>query len=95
MLTESTAGKFNGAVILISSSEVRVLLQRKLLKTYISAESRRYPEGFTDKEDFWTSVYSIPRVIAYNTKLVRPDAVPKSYDEQLATTLEKQFRPVR
>ena len=42
-----------------------------------------YPEGFTDKDGFWTSVYSIPRVIAYNTNLVKPDVAPKSFDDVL------------
>lgn len=91
IVTESMAGKFAGDVILISSFEVRVLLQRKLLQKYVSAESRHYPEGFTDKEGFWTSVYSIPRVIAYNTKLVRPDAVPKSYDDLLLPRWRNSF----
>src|SRR5215216_1887970 len=91
ILTEATAGKFNGDVILISSFEVRVLLQRKLLQKYVSPESRFYPEGFTDKEGFWTSVYSIPRVIAYNSKLVRPDAVPKSYDDLLLPRWKNSF----
>ena len=83
ILTETTAGKFNGDAILISSFEVRVLLQKKLLQKYASPHSQFYPEGFTDKEGFWTSVYSIPRVIAYNTNLVRGDAVPKTFDDLL------------
>ena len=91
ILTESTAGKFNGDVILISSFEVRVLLQKKLLQKYASPESRAYPEGFTDKEGFWTSVYSIPRVIAYNSKLVRSDAVPKSYEDLLQPRWKNSF----
>ena len=83
ILTESTTGKFNGDVILISSFEVRVLMQKKLLQKYVSPHSQFYPEGFTDKEGFWTSVYSIPRVIAYNTKLVRSDLAPKIFDDLL------------
>ena len=83
ILTEASAGKFSADVVLISSFEVRVLIQKKLLQKYLSAESRFYPEGFTDKDGYWTSVYSIPRVMAYNTKLVRPDAVPKTYEDLL------------
>jgi iron(III) transport system substrate-binding protein len=83
ILTESTTGKFNGDAIMISSFEVRVLLQKKLLQKYVSPHSQFYPEGFTDKDGFWTSVYSIPRIIAYNTKLVRPDVAPKSFDDLL------------
>jgi ABC-type Fe3+ transport system substrate-binding protein len=83
ILTEASAGKFTADVILISSLEVRVLLQRKLLQRYVSAESQSYPEGFTDRDGYWTSVYSIPRVMAYNTKLVKAEAAPKSYDDLL------------
>jgi iron(III) transport system substrate-binding protein len=83
ILTESVANKFNGDAIMISSFEVRVLLQKKLLQKYVSPHSQYFPEGFTDKEGFWTSVYSIPRVIAYNTKLVKPDAAPKSFEDIL------------
>src|SRR5215475_15462520 len=83
ILTETGAGKFNGDVILISSFEVRVLMQKKLLQKYLSPESRFYPEGFTDKDGYWTSVYSIPRVMAYNTKLVQPNAAPKTYEDLL------------
>ena len=83
ILTESTSGKFNGDVIMISSFEVRVLLQKKLLQKYVSPHSQAYPEGFTDKDGFWTSVYSIPRVIAYNTKLVPPQLAPKTFDDVL------------
>jgi iron(III) transport system substrate-binding protein len=83
ILTEARAGKFTADVILISSFEVRVLMQKKLLQRYISAESQFYPAGFTDKDGYWTSVYSIPRVMAYNTTLVKADAAPKSYDDLL------------
>ena len=83
ILTESSTGKFNGDVIMISSFEVRVLLQRKLLQKYVSPNSQYYPEGFTDKDGFWTSVYSIPRVIAYNTNLVKPDVAPKTFNDVL------------
>ena len=83
ILTETSAGKFNGDVILISSFEVRVLMQKKLLQKYISPQSQHYPEGFFDRDGFWTSVYSIPRVIAYNTKLVGIDAAPKTFEDLL------------
>ena len=78
ILTESASSKFNGDAIMISSFEVRVLLQKKLLQRYVSPHAQYYPEGFTDKDGYWTSVYSIPRVIAYNTKLVKPDVAPKT-----------------
>ena len=91
ILTETNAGKFNGDVILISSFEIRVLLQKKLLQKYVSPESSRYAEGFTDKEGYWTSVYSIPRVVAYNTKQVRSDVAPKTYEDLLQPRWKNSF----
>jgi len=83
ILTESVANKFNGDAIMISSFEVRVLLQKKLLQRYVSPHSQYFPEGFTDKDGYWTSVYSIPRVIAYNTKMVKPELAPKTFEDIL------------
>jgi len=83
ILTEARAGKFEADVVLISSFEVRVLLQRELLQQYISPESRHYVEGFKDPKGFWTSVYSIPRVIGYNTSLVPANLAPTSYEDLL------------
>ena len=91
ILTETATAQFNGDVILISSFEVRVLLQKKLLQRYRSPESASYPDGFTDKAGYWTSVYSIPRVLAYNTKLVRADAAPRSYEELLQPRWKSSF----
>ncbi len=91
ILTEARAGKFNADDILISSFEVRVLLQRGLVQKYASPESRYYPQGFKDPDGFWTSVYSIPRVIAYNTKLVPRGAAPKSYEDLLDPTWREKI----
>ena len=91
ILTETGAGRFDGDVILISSFEVRVLIQKKLLQKYLSPERSNYPEGFTDKEGYWTSVYSIPRVVAYNTKLLRADAAPKTYEDLLQPRWKNSF----
>jgi ABC-type Fe3+ transport system substrate-binding protein len=91
ILTETSAGKFNGDVILISSFEIRVLLQKKLLQKYLSPESSHYAEGFTDRDGYWTSVYSIPRVVVYNTKLVPADVAPKSYEDLIQPRWKNNF----
>lgn len=83
ILMEDRAGKFNADVVIISSLEVRVLIQKKLLQKYVSPESQYYNTGFINKEGYWTSLYSIPRVTMYNTKLVKPNEVPKTYEDLL------------
>ena len=91
ILTESVSNKFNGDAIMISSFEVRVLLQKKLLQKYVSPHSQYFPEGFTDKDGYWTSVYSIPRVIAYNTKMVKPELAPKTFEDILQPRWKNSF----
>lgn len=59
---EDSAGKFNADVVIISSLEIRVLMQKKLLQKYVSPERQYYNKEFTNKEGYWTSLYSIPRV---------------------------------
>jgi len=59
------------------------LSRADLFQPYDSPERRAFPEDFKDKEGLWTSVYHNASVIAYNTNLVKPDDVPKSYDDLL------------
>jgi ABC-type Fe3+ transport system substrate-binding protein len=54
-----------------------------LFQPYNSPERSAYPEGFKDKESLWTSMYHNAGTIQYNTNLVKPDDVPKSYDDLL------------
>jgi iron(III) transport system substrate-binding protein len=50
ILTESVANKFNGDAIMISSFEVRVLLQKKLLQRYVSPHSQYFPRASPTKK---------------------------------------------
>jgi len=44
---------------------------------------KRYREEMMDKDGYWTAGYHVVVVFGYNTKLVRKDDVPKSYDDLL------------
>jgi len=54
-----------------------------LLGTYKSPEREAVQDFCKDKEGYWTGDYVNAGVIAYNTKLVPPDRVPKSYQDFL------------
>jgi len=54
-----------------------------LLTKYRSLEREAYPDALKDKEGYWTAVYLNAMTIAYNTRLVRPEDVPKSYEDLL------------
>ncbi len=58
-----------------------VLKSRGVLAPYQSANAAGIPATFKDAEGFWTGFSARIRVIVYNTKLVKPEDVPKSiYD---------------
>ena len=46
-------------------------------------ERRAFLDDFKDKEGYWTSVYHNASIIAYNTNLLKPADLPKSYDDLL------------
>jgi len=54
-----------------------------LLGIYKSPEREAIPEYAKDADGYWTSDYINVGVIAYNTKLVPPDKIPKSYQDLL------------
>ncbi|HEY2989595.1 MAG TPA: extracellular solute-binding protein [Candidatus Binatia bacterium] len=82
-LTEVKAGQFFPDVYQSSIFPVTTLLQRGLLGKYVSPERAAYSDTLKDKEGYWTAVYLNAMTIAYNTRMVKPDEVPKSYQDLL------------
>ena len=82
-LTEVKAGQFLPDVYQSSIFPMTTLMQRGLLGKYLSPERAVYADAFKDKEGFWTAAYINAMTMAYNTRMVKPDEVPKSYDELL------------
>jgi iron(III) transport system substrate-binding protein len=82
-LTEAKAGQFFPDVYQSSIFPVMTLLQRGLLGKYVSPERGAFPGALKDKEGYWTAVYLNAMTIAYNTRMVKPDEVPKSYQDLL------------
>lgn len=56
------------------------LMQRKLLASYRSPETRMIPEDLVDREGFWTAYYVNSYVLGWNTRQVRREEVPKTYE---------------
>jgi iron(III) transport system substrate-binding protein len=55
-----------------------VLKSRDVLAPYKSPSADGIPAALRDPEGYWTGFSARMRVIAYNTKLVKPDEAPKS-----------------
>ncbi|OGQ83068.1 MAG: hypothetical protein A3F90_20045 [Deltaproteobacteria bacterium RIFCSPLOWO2_12_FULL_60_19] len=82
-LTEVKAGRFFPDVYQSSIFPVMTLQQRGLLGKHNSPERGAYADAFKDKEGYWTAAYVNAMTVAYNTRLVKPDEVPKSYQDLL------------
>ena len=82
-LAEARAGKFGADVYDSSLEQIAIMKQKGLLMKYYGPESKAIPEDYRDPEGFWTATYILPCVIAYNTKIVAPHDVPKTYEDLL------------
>lgn len=55
-----------------------VLKSRHVLAPYRAPQAAGFPDTLVDPEGYWTGFSARIRVIAYNTKLVKPEDAPKS-----------------
>lgn len=83
VLQEHRAGVHLFDVISATSFQFYEIFKEDLFQKYDSLERRAFLDDFKDKDGFWTSAYHNASVIAYNTNLVKPTDLPKSYDDLL------------
>ena len=62
---------------------LRALKQRDVLGKYESPEYRFLPDDLKDKARLWASATLNTFVLVYNKRMVKPDDVPKTYDDLL------------
>jgi ABC-type Fe3+ transport system substrate-binding protein len=82
ILTEARAKRVSADVIQTVEFSMHILKRSGVLAAHISAGDSLYPKNFKD-EGFWTTVYYNPYVAAYNTRLVTPPMVPRTYADLL------------
>ncbi len=82
VLTEVRAGKLLADVLQGNGFVMYTLKKEGVLGYYLSPEDRFYAKEFKD-EGYWTTADTNIHVIAYNTKKVARENLPKSYDDLL------------
>lgn len=82
VLTEARAKKLSADVIQTVEFSMHIFSRSGLLARYIPQANSFYPKDFKD-EGYWTTVYYNAYVTAYNTRLVPPRLLPKTYDDLL------------
>src|SRR5215467_13939079 len=83
ILTEARGGRYDWDVVVGRGEMVIPLIDRKLLASYRSPESKMIDAQLVDDEGYWTAYYVNSFVLGWNTKLVKRDDVPKTYEALL------------
>ena len=82
--TEQRAGTHIWDAMNSTGFEPYVLLEQGYFAKYESAERKSFPEGHKDKEGMWTTMYTSPMIVSYNSKLVAAADLPKDYSDLLS-----------
>ena len=83
ILNEARGGLNAWDVVSTRGDSVLTLRNAKLITSYRSPESKFVDRDMVDDEGYWTAYYVNPYVLGYNTKMVKKDEVPKTYEELL------------
>lgn len=85
ILSEFSARAHIVDVILGSDSRggIPVFKQRGVIDKYDFPNRQHVAENLKDKDGYWTSLYNLTTVLAYNTGLVSANDVPKTFDDLL------------
>jgi ABC-type Fe3+ transport system substrate-binding protein len=83
ILNEARAQKGLFDVLNTNDESVLPLKKRGLIARYLSPEASYYDDDLKDKEGYWHTAYVIPWFLGYNTKMVRKEELPKTYEELL------------
>ncbi len=83
LVTEARGGQILWDVMDIAPEYVSSLEQEGLFTAYDSPERNDLPASLRDANGIWTSLYLNDNVITWNTKLVKPEDAPKTYEDLL------------
>jgi iron(III) transport system substrate-binding protein len=81
---EYRAGQYLVDIIATSGAYVHPLVKAGLMGKYLSPERAGIPNGFKDPDGHWTSWFLPVYSVAYNTKLVAAQDVPRTYADLLS-----------
>jgi iron(III) transport system substrate-binding protein len=82
-LTEARAGRHAVDVVQVDLSYGYQLLNANLIHAYSIAARNQYFDGTFDPAGYWHSMYYLTTALIYNSKALKPEQAPKSYEELL------------
>jgi ABC-type Fe3+ transport system substrate-binding protein len=83
ILFEEQARQRVADVIHTSVIETHILKKRGALSKYVPREAASFPSQYRDPEGLWTSAYASGTLLGYNSRQVKRDDAPKTYEHLL------------
>jgi len=83
IFTEARGGLYAWDVAVGRGEMVLPLMEKKLIAAYRSPETKMIDDDLVDNESYWTAYYVNGYVLGYNTKLVKKEDVPRTYEALL------------
>ena len=81
--TESRAGKHTADIVRTTDWYIDIFKKKGLLLQYDPPERKNIPDEMKDRDGFYTSLYLAVHALAYNTRMVPKNELPRSYDDLL------------
>lgn len=83
LVTEARAGRYEADVVEMDDSEMEALRRERLLAEFFSPSLKDLPPEILPKHRYYAPVRFNIFTLAYNTRLVKPEDVPNSYEDLL------------
>lgn len=83
VITEARGGRRAFDVMINSGFETHLLKKGNFFAPYFPKEINRYAQGFKEPLGYWTTFFTNTHVISYNDRQVKPEEVPRSYEDLL------------
>ncbi len=80
---EQKAGRYVTDVVSVGEFHILEMKKQGLITRYLSPETQAFTPEFKDPQGYWTCVYLTVGVLAYNTKRVKPEELPRRYEDLL------------
>jgi iron(III) transport system substrate-binding protein len=80
IMTEARVGRHAWDIVNFNGEFVLELIKQKLITPYVSPAQEMLDDDLRDKNGYWTGLHAQPIVLGYNTRQVRKEDVPTTYD---------------
>ncbi|MBM2804911.1 MAG: Extracellular solute-binding protein [Deltaproteobacteria bacterium] len=81
---EQKAARYVTDVVSVGEFHVLEMKKQGLITRYLSPEMQAFAPEFKDPQGYWTCVYLTVAVLAYNTNRVKPEELPRRYEDLLS-----------